>query len=296
MIGAAITPTIFATFAHHWLLFCAVMSITLLGAAALGWLMSRRNIIAGATAIYGTSPGAATTMVLLGEAQGADAQLIAFMQYSRVLLVALAAALVAHFSAGHAAPANTIAWFAPVDWRGLATVLALAVLGQLTARMLRLSAWALLGPMLLLSGLHAAGLIEIVLPRWLLAMCYALLGWHIGLNFRRETLLHVRRALPAVIASILLLIAFCASLAWCLSKLLHIDLLSAYLATSPGGMDSVAIIAASSPQVDMGFVMALQGVRLIFVIAIAPMLTRFVVRYSPHLQSAYSGDRERRNR
>lgn len=42
------------------------------------------------------SPGAANAMVILGEAEGADARLVAFMQYSRVLLVALAAALVAH--------------------------------------------------------------------------------------------------------------------------------------------------------------------------------------------------------
>ena len=42
--------------------------------------------------------------------------------------------------------------------------------------------------------------------------------------------------------------------------------------------------AASSPHVDMAFVMALQSVRLVFVIALAPALTRLVVRFSPHLR------------
>ncbi|MDB5974025.1 MAG: AbrB family transcriptional regulator [Nevskia sp.] len=289
MIGSVITPAIFSAFAHDWMLFCAVMAATMIGAAALGWLISRSGIIPGATAVYGTSPGAASSMVLLGEAQGADTQLIAFMQYSRVLLVALVAALVARFGVDHTAAASAAvlaatSWFAPVHWTTLAAVLAIAVLSQLAGRALRLSAWALLGPMLVLSGLHASGVLEFHLPRWLLAACYALLGWNIGLGFRRNTLISAAHALLPVIASALALIAFCAGLSWCLSVLLHIDPLTAYLATSPGGLDSVAIIAASSPQVDMSFVMALQGVRLIFVIALAPTLVKLVVRSSPHLR------------
>ena len=289
MIGNVITPAIFSAFAHDWMLFCAVMAATMIGAAALGWLISRSGIIPGATAVYGTSPGAASSMVLLGEAQGADTQLIAFMQYSRVLLVALVAALVARFGVDHTAAASAAvlaatSWFAPVHWTTLAAVLAIAVLSQLAGRALRLSAWALLGPMLVLSGLHASGLLVFHLPRWLLAVCYTLLGWNIGLGFRRNTLINAAHALLPVIASALALIAFCAALSWCLSMLLHIDPLTAYLATSPGGLDSVAIIAASSPQVDMSFVMALQGVRLIFVIALAPTLVKLVVRSSPHLR------------
>jgi uncharacterized membrane protein AbrB (regulator of aidB expression) len=48
----------------------------------------------------------------------------------------------------------------------------------------------------------------------------------------------------------------------------------------------VAIIAASTPRVDLPFVLALQSVRLLFVIGLAPLVTRLVVRFSPHLQNA----------
>ena len=54
-----------------------------------------------------------------------------------------------------------------------------------------------------------------------------------------------------------------------------IDPLTAYLATSPGGVDSAAIIAASS-KVDMSFVMAMQSVRLLIVIFIGPALSRWI--------------------
>ncbi len=287
MVSASITPSILATFGHQYLLFCLVMFGTLLGAAAIGWLISRTGFIPGATAVYGTSPGAAGAMVLLGEAEGADPRLVAFMQYSRVLLVAIAAALVAHFWA-HVGNARTpgAPWLSPVHWGNLAIVLAVALLGQQLARLLRLQAWALLGPMILLSALHAAGWLSIDLPRWLLAAAYALFGWRIGLSFRRDALIYAGRALPAVVTAALSLMGLCAALAWALTRLAHTDALTAYLATSPGGLDSVAIIAASTTHVDLPFVLALQAVRLVFVICLAPLITRLVVRHSPHLQGA----------
>jgi hypothetical protein len=140
--------------------------------------------------------------------------------------------------------------------------------------------------MVLLSALHAGGWLAIDLPRWLLAAAYALLGWHIGLGFQRDFLRHARQALPVVAGAALCLMGLCGLLAWCLTHLAHIDALTAYLATSPGGLDSVAIIAASTPRVDLPFVLALQSVRLLFVIALTPLITRLVVRFSPHLQKA----------
>jgi membrane AbrB-like protein len=285
MVSAAITPAIVSTLTHESLLFAVVMAVTLFGAAGIGWLVSRFGLIPGATAVYGMSPGAASAMVLLGEAEGADARMVAFMQYSRVLLVALFTAFVARFWVGAAHGHQSGAtWLSPVHWGALAATLLLAALGQQAGRLLRLHAWAILGPMLLLSALHAAGLLTIELPRWLLAAAYALIGWHIGLGFRRESLRHAGQALPAIAGAALCLIGFCALLAWGLTHLIHVDPLTAYLATSPGGLDSVAIIAAATPGANLPFVLSLQAVRLLFVIGLAPLITRFVVRHSPHLQ------------
>src|ERR1700723_4679264 len=123
MVAKSITRSILVTFSHQYWLFCTVILGTLLGAAGIGWFISRAGLISGATAVYGTSPGAANVMVILGEAEGADARLGAFMQYSRVLLVALAAALVAHFWA-HVGNAHAPAapWLAPVHWDNLAAL------------------------------------------------------------------------------------------------------------------------------------------------------------------------------
>ena len=114
---------------------------------------------------------------------------------------------------------------------------------------------------------HWSGAVPIELPEWLLAAAYALIGWKIGLGFTREVLRYASRALPKIFLSIAVLIVFCGGLAFVLTRVFGVDLLTAYLATSPGGIDSIAIIAASS-EVDLPFVMALQTIRLFILILI----------------------------
>ena len=72
------------------------------------------------------------------------------------------------------------------------------------------------------------------------------------------------------------MIVLCGGVAWLMVLAIGVDPLTAYLATSPGGSDSVAIIAASS-NVDVSFVMAMQTVRMIAVLFIGPVLTKYIV-------------------
>jgi membrane AbrB-like protein len=112
-----------------------------------------------------------------------------------------------------------------------------------------------------------------------MAGCYALVGWSIGLRFTREIVLYAARVFPTIAASTLTLIALCGGLAWLLHVIVGTDPLTAYLATSPGGADSVAIIAASLP-VDVPFVMAMQMARFILVMLVGPTLARVVARWT----------------
>ena len=101
----------------------------------------------------------------------------------------------------------------------------------------------------------------------------------IGLAFTRETLALAAKALPRVLLSTFVLIGFSAALSLVVARLTGIDPVSAYLAVSPGGLDSVAIIATSVP-VDQPFVMAMQIGRLLIVILIGPSLARMIARLS----------------
>ncbi len=145
----------------------------------------------------------------------------------------------------------------------------------------------MLGPLALGVVLQGTGLLKIELPPWLLAMSYALIGWTIGLRFTRQILAHAARAVPLLTAAVLVLIALCGGLAAMLVVTVGVDPLTAYLATSPGGMDSVAIIAATT-NVNVPFVMAMQACRLIVVLVASPALTRFLAGRIAAMQAASS--------
>ncbi len=277
MIARSIPLTVFDEIAREWPIFLGGILSTIVASNALGWLLARRQVLPGTTAIWGASPGAAAAMTLMAEAYGADVRLVAVMQYLRVVLVAVSASLVARIWTTPGDVAADIVWFPTVAWGPLAATLAVAVVGATAGRLSRLPAGPLMLPLALGILLPHFGLLAIELPPWLLAISYGLVGWSIGLRFTRAILVHAARALPVLIASVLTLIALCGGFAAVLVKVAGLDPLTAFLATSPGGADSVAIIAASS-NVDMAFVMAMQTARLIIVLATGPAIARFIAR------------------
>lgn len=279
LIAASISPEIFTVFMSDWPLFIGAVVATLTASSFLGWLISRWRILPGTTAVWGSAPGAATAMVLMAGAFGADARLVAFMQYLRVIFVSATAALIARLwvDTSGVQPSDTV-WFPAIQWAAFAATLLIAAAGGLIGHLLRLPSPYFLGAMILGAGLHLGLDVPMQLPEWLLAASYMLVGWAIGLNFTSAILRHAARALPQILGSIVALMAFCGGLAWLLTKELGIDPLTAYLATSPGGMDSVAIIAAASQNVDISFVMALQSARFMIVLLLGPTLARLVAR------------------
>jgi uncharacterized protein len=290
LIARSITGDIVHAFLRDWPLLLATVLVIIATSGVLGWLISRWQVLPGSTAVWGSAPGGASVMMIMAAAFGADARLVAFMQYLRVVLVAAVASLVARFWVGQAGPSAALGWgsalhwggfdwggFAALDWGGFAATLLIATGGGAIGMALRIPAGALLVPMAIAAVLEAMGLVIIVLPQWLLAITYAFLGWSIGLSFNREILQHAARALLPIMLAIGVMIGVCAALAALLVHYAGIDPLTAYLATSPGGMDSVAIIGAAS-KADLSFVMALQVVRLVIVLMVGPPLARFIAQ------------------
>jgi membrane AbrB-like protein len=242
-------------------------------------VLTRWQVLPGTTAIWGSAPGAATVMVLMSESFGGDPRLVAFMQFLRVMLVALVAALVTRlWGSPGMAPAVAIDWFPHLAPGPCVASLGLALGGAIAGTRLRIPAGPLLVPLFAGVGLSAGGWLTITLPPALMAGCYVLIGWTIGLRFTAAIVRHASRALPAILASTFTLIGLCGALAWALHRVLGTDPLTAYLATSPGGADSVAIIATSAP-VDVPFVMAMQMARFLVVLLLGPALARLMARW-----------------
>ncbi|MEQ8297651.1 MAG: AbrB family transcriptional regulator [Nitratireductor sp.] len=277
LVAMAIAPQVIAGFLERWPLFLGVVLATLVASGLLGAMVGRWGALPGTTAVWGSAPGAASAMVVMADAFGADARLVAFMQYLRVIFVSLSAALFARMfvdTSGVAPP--PIDWFPALLLPDFPATVAIALVGAFGGRALRFPGGALLAPILLGAGYQLSGLGTLQLPEWLLAASYAVIGWTIGLKFTRPILAHAGRALPQVVLAILLLIAFCAGLGVAMAPVFGVDALTAFLATSPGGMDSVAIIAAASRSVDLSFVMTLQMARFVIVLVFGPPVARLI--------------------
>ncbi len=172
-----------------------------------------------------------------------------------------------------------IVWFPSLTLNFPFTLLLTAVACWLGMR-LRIPSGAMLLPMLLGALARGGGWLMLELPEWLLAMAYAVLGWTVGLQFNKAIFLLALKTLPQIIASIIGLILMCALMALALTHILQMDFMTAYLATSPGGLDTVAIIAAGT-RADMSFIMALQTLRLFTILLTGPAMARAISRYAP---------------
>lgn len=281
-VAGSITSAIVSTVGGNWRVILLAVAATVLAGGLVGWTLVRTRILPGTTAAWGSTPGAASAMVAMAEAFGGDARLVALMQYLRLLVVVLSASLVAHFVFG-AGPATPLpaspapAGAGAVIWPQVFITLAVALTGGLGV-WLRIPAGAMLVPMLFGSLLHARDLATLYQPFALQAIAPLLLGWYVGLGFNRRLLIDAFRLLPRLLLSSLLLIGLCAILAGALVTLAHIDPLTAYLATSPGGLDSIILIAIGT-QADIPFVVAVQTLRLFTVILLGPLIARLICRY-----------------
>jgi membrane AbrB-like protein len=282
LVARAFTPSILASIAGDWMEMSVVVILTLAASALVGWLMTKLGTLPGTTAAWGSAPGAASAMVAMSEAYGADPRLVAFMQYIRVLIVVASASVVARILVAmsgapiaHAVPEPS----QQISILSLIETLALAGAGGYLGWRFKVPAGGMLVPMIAGTILHSMGLLVITLPAWLLAVAYTALGWYVGLGFNRDVLFSAFKALPQLLLATFLLILLCCLSAWMLTWMVHTDLLTAYLATTPGGLDSVAIIAIGS-HADIPFILAIQTLRLFAVILTGPYIAKLISRYA----------------
>ncbi|KPB49952.1 AbrB protein [Pseudomonas coronafaciens pv. oryzae] len=278
LIAHAMSASVLLTALKSWPVMLLATILTVMLSAAVGLVLVRFAGIPSNTAAWGTSPGAASAMVAMSEDYGADSRVVATMQYVRVVCVVTIGALVSHFIGAPVSGAQAhvsdavIQNLSLVDLGlSLAVIVAGVVLGS------RLPAGALLVPLMLGGALQLSGVMQITIPDWLLPIGYGAIGCYVGLRFDRPTVQYVWRRLPMMVLASLLLIVLCALSAWLIAVMMDKDYLSVYLATSPGGLDTMAIIAIDT-HADVGFVLAMQTLRLFGVILTGSFLARQIIR------------------
>ncbi|RPI80010.1 MAG: AbrB family transcriptional regulator [Desulfobacteraceae bacterium] len=283
ILSGTFRPEILPGVLGHWFSILFVVAVTLFLSIIAGLILARISPINRETATLGTLPGGATSIIALSVDSKADTRLVALMQYTRVVLVVFSAAILARFvlhpTDAHSMPPAIILpvnLLTPTPWFHYSLTAIIALIGVFAGRLIRLPAGALLGPLIL--GIIANGL-SLVLPVWppgVAQAAYILIGLYVGLLFDKTSLIQAGKLFPIIIANIVVLMIVCAATGKLLSILTKTSYLTGYLATTPGGMDSVAIVALGSGS-DVSLVLAVQMVRLFAIILLGPLLARWML-------------------
>jgi membrane AbrB-like protein len=293
MLSFTITAKSLQTIVANWFPVVTLV-VTMLALTTLIGVGLRRfaNLQAG-TALLGALPGGAGEMIAMSDSIGADVRLVTVMQYGRLLAILATVSVVGHVAGaqpggGHHAALAPIYHAAPLNYL-VSTVIAL--IGALVGVRFRIPAGTMIIPAILAAVAGILGIPAAPWPPLIMASAYLVLGLQIGGNFDAGVVAQLRRLGWFILLSNLFLLGVSALLAVCLMPLLKIDLLSAYLAATPGGLDSVAAMATDL-KADAALILAVHSLRLISVVIVGPYLVQFVAerlnRQSVNVQNSES--------
>ncbi len=199
------------------------------------------------TAFYGSAPGGLVETVQLGEDAGADVQMLAMLQFLRLILTIVLVPVAFSWMEGHAVGS---AGGAAVAGRGMgaADVVILgaaAILGALIGLRLRLPAGHVLGPILLSAAAHMAGWTEAVPPRALIAAAQVVIGTSLGVRFAGMPKGRILVALRLSLVNGAITIGGAVAFAFAVAPVAQEPVRAVFLAFAPGGLVEMGLIALS---------------------------------------------------
>lgn len=280
-IGALVDLPTLSRLGDDWPSVVLVTLGTLAISLLAGRMLALRRDVSVTTGVFAMVAGGASGIVALSRELGADDRVVTVVQYLRVLLVLLAMPVVTALLFHPATGVGTLA-HPTTRWGPDLVFVAVAVgAGMLLTSVVRAPAMALLGPMLIAVAFSASGVLgEVSVPAVVESLGFALIGVRVGLRFTRASLIAIAKLLPLALTLMALLIAGCAGLGVLLSAVTGVDRLTAYLATTPGGLFAVLATAADSGS-DVTYVLAIQVIRLFGMLLVAPLLARLLGRARP---------------
>ena len=272
MLGSAFTPDLLARLSQ-WAGSLTVLLVAMAATTALVVAYLRhRSGMSLVTAFFAGAPGGINEMVVTGGALGGDERTIALSHSLRILLIVFTVPfgyrLIAHV---HSIPmAQSMGRLADLRLTDAAILAGCAVAGAGAARVMRLPAWTLVGPMLASAGLHLAALSVAKPPAELVILAQVVTGAGIGSRFRGLGWAEVAAmARPALGATAIMLVVS-AGAAAAMAAVSGLPFPALLLSFVPGGIAEMCLVALALGQ-DVAFVSTHHVVRVAMVIVLAPL-------------------------
>ncbi|MEG7282361.1 AbrB family transcriptional regulator [Bacillus sp. 0909A] len=289
-LGQKLNLSVLSVLKDHWFSVGIMLILSILLAMLSGYVLWRFSKTDMMTSFVGTAPGGLSAMPSIAQEVGANTAIVSLVQMMRVLLVVLSIPfLVILIYAKQDGPANattqtvsaatTEIGLAPILWTGVLIFVAWGACKA--AKYLKFPAPWLLGSMLGVAAVHIGG--ASITGHDMLAwwpsqanhLSQIFLGATIGSKMYKSMFAGVTRIMIVGFISSVGLIAAMLLSAVIVSKLTGISLITSVLAFAPGGIAEMATTSVTL-HADSTFVVAVQVIRVILVIALLPPFYRLL--------------------
>lgn len=289
-LGQKLNLSVLSVLKDHWFSVGVMLILSILLAMLSGYVLWRFSKTDMMTSFVGTAPGGLSAMPSIAQEVGANTAIVSLVQMIRVLLVVLSIPFLViliytkqdrSVSAAAETLSSATADFrlAPVLWTA---VLILAAWGACkAAKYLKFPAPWLLGSMLGVALVHVGGAavmghdMTAWWPSQANHVSQVFLGATIGSKMYKSMFSGVSRIIIVGFVSSVGLIAAMFLSAVIVSKLTGISLITSVLAFAPGGIAEMATTSVTL-HADSTFVVAVQVIRVILVIALLPPFYRLL--------------------
>jgi len=283
MLGSSFRPELISEI-PGWGLAAVLMIFALSGLTAVAYFFLRFVTKTDpVTSYFSSTPGGLSIMAIVGEASGGDIRTISLTHAVRVLFVVCVIPFYFRVIVGLNVPIRPAGAVSIVDfnWIEGSILFACALLGFPVAKVLRFPAPALLGPTMFSAAAHLTGVSHVPPPFELIAAAQIVIGAAIGSRFAGITVKEVWRTALHAAGVAVLMIGVAAMLAPIGADLVGVSSAAMFLALVPGGLTEMSLIALSMG-IDVAFVSTMHILRIVFIIAFAPLAfqlgRRFIVR------------------
>ncbi len=275
MIGSTLHATDPAAYARWPLTLAAVALYVIVVTATLYWFLRRFAGFDPVTAYFSAAPGGFMAMTVIGGAFGGQTRNIVLAHSIRLVLVVFTLVTAYHVALGGAPPR-----WVPLGALGARDFTLLALMGGggwWLARLARLPAASMLGPMVAMGAASLAGIAPAPLPTAPLLFAELVLGSGIGAQFSGIGLRELLRGGLIALLSTVYMLGLSLAFAWALAPLTGIAFPALFLALSPGGMSGVSLVALALG-VEPAFVTFHNLFRVFLILLAGPMVFRWTRR------------------
>jgi membrane AbrB-like protein len=284
MLGASFTPDIVGRMPGWWPSLAMVPVFVMASTALIYPLYRGVFSYDRATAFFSAVPGGLLEMSVLAEEQKGDTRTVSAIHFLRIVFAVLSLPLAFGIIFGPVGSAAGVsvkpAGAGLIGWGDGALLVMAAIAGYWAAKLIKLPAAAISGPVLFSAIIHGAGWTDAAPPDWLVIAAQVVMGSSLGARFAGFDRRQLLRAFRAAMSAGLVMMAFAVLAALAISALLEKPFVEMVLALAPGGLTEMALIALSL-QIGIALVTTHHLMRIMASVILMPLIFRLMQKRAP---------------